>query len=223
MRYLVLGIVLFISVSTQAQRDVIILKTGSEIRGTILEETMEFIKVRTKGGSVWVFNKTEVEGVKPFITVPFISGYYGTMTLGAFGGSAFTGNLSVVNGFQFNKHWAVGLGIGIENFYNNLYVPLFIEGKYDFLKKSSTPFVTAGFGYDIPFEITDKNKGGILAQGLIGFKHQIGEHFGIITGLGFRYGRLEVEDWNWWNGTQSSIKTIYEINRFDIRFGFIFR
>jgi opacity protein-like surface antigen len=222
MKAILIVITLFAACTAQAQMDVVVLKNGSEIRG-VVEKTTETIKLKTKDGSIWVFKKEEVEDIQSFRPVTSKEGYYGTISAGILGGSSVSGNLSFVNGYRINEHWSAGIGIGAEVFYDRLYMPLFVEGRYNLIKKGTTPFVSLGFGYDFPFEFTDRNRGGFFGQGFLGFQHELGAHFGIMTGIGYRYGQLEVEDWSWWNGESSLKKTIYEINRFDLRFGFIFR
>ncbi|MDX1348931.1 MAG: hypothetical protein R3279_01725 [Putridiphycobacter sp.] len=223
MRVLLVSFFTVISLLASAQLDVVVLKNGSEIRGIVIEKSDESIKLKSKDGSIWVFKNTEVLEVKSFKPLVSNTGYYGTLSFGALGGSDLSGNISIVNGYKFNKHWGLALGLGYEGFYGRQYMPAFIEGKFNILDKGSTPFLTAGFGYDVPFSITDNNKGGFFGQALLGFQHQLGEHFGIVTGIGFRYGQLQVENWGWWGPIDGSAKTIYEINRFDLRFGFIFR
>ena len=223
MKKYLLIILVFISCSVYAQMDVVVLKNGSEIRGIVVEKTEETIKLKSKDGSIWVFEQENVVEIKPFRPVAAESGFYNIFSFGLFGGSDVSGNLTIVNGYRFNPHWSAGLGIGVEAFYDRNYAPIFLEGKYNLLKKGSTPFINIGFGYDLPFEYTKINKGGFFGQGLIGIQHELGQHFGIITGIGFRYGQLQVQNWNWWGGIDGNIKTIYEINRFDFRFGFIFR
>ncbi|PZE16625.1 hypothetical protein DNU06_12280 [Putridiphycobacter roseus] len=202
--------------------DLVKLKSGSEIRGFITEKTEEIVKIKTKDGSIWVFKQSEVSAIESFVPAVFEKGYFGTVSLGVLGGSDVSANFLILNGYRINAHWSAGLGIGIDQFYNNMYLPLFAEGRYNLLKKGTTPYVSLGFGYDLPFQMSERNKGGFFGQGLIGFQHELGNHFGIFSGVGFRYGQLQVDEWNWW-GTDVTTKTIYEINRFDLRFGFIFR
>ncbi len=223
MKIFLIVIILLASFVSQAQMDVVVLKNGSEIRGIVIEKTDDLIKLKTKDGSIWVYERVDVVDIKSFRPIASKSGYYGNISAGILGGSDVSGNLLFVNGFRINEHWSAGLGLGIESFYGRAYLPVFAEGKYNLLKKGSTPFASIGFGYDLPFEYSDRNRGGFFGQGFLGFQHELGEHFGIITGIGYRYGQLEVEDWNWWAGGDGSVKTIYEINRFDLRFGFIFR
>jgi len=222
MKIQLLFILLFISGLLQAQSDMVKLKNGSEIRGLIVAQNEENLKIKTRGGNIWVFKQSEIQSVQKYIPNAAKKGYYGTISGGVLGGSSISANLLLVNGYKMNEHWSVGFGFGVEHFYYQKYLPLFFEGKYNLLKSGSSPFVSLGMGYDLPFNVNDRNKGGFFGQGLIGFQHDFGDHFGIITGVGFRYGQLQVDDWFWW-GSEVNVKTIYEINRFDLRFGFIFR
>ncbi|MFK8045462.1 MAG: hypothetical protein AB8B72_08200 [Crocinitomicaceae bacterium] len=221
MKGFLIVIALFLACSLKAQMDVIVLKNGSEIRGVVIEKTEASVKLKTKDGSIWVFHKDEVVEIKEYSPIVAKTGYYANISGGILGGSDVSTNVMFVNGYRINEHWAAGVGIGVESFYGRSYLPVFFEGKYNLLKKSSTPFLSLGVGYDFPFEFTDTRKGGLLGQGFLGFQHEMGQHFGIITGIGFRYGRLKVDNWSWWN--DGSAQTTYLINRFDLRFGFIFR
>ena len=222
MKKYLLIIALLVSGLLSAQIDLVKLKNGSEIRGFITENTNEMVKIKTKDGSIWVFQQSEVLGIEGFQPKGAQKGYFGSLSGGILGGSDVSVNLLMVNGYRINEHWSTGFGFGVESFYYRKYLPLFFEGKYNLLKNGSTPFVSLGLGYDFPFQMNERNKGGFFGQGFLGYQHDFGEHFGIITGIGFRYGQLQVDDWNWW-GFETSTKTIYEINRFDLRFGFIFR
>lgn len=223
MKSLLIVLVLYITTTGYSQMNVVVLKNGSEIRGIIIEKTDASVKLKTKDGSVWVFKNDAIEAIKPLKPIIAKSGYYSTISIGALGGSDVSANMTFVNGYRFNEHWAAGIGLGLERFYGRAYMPVFLEGKYNLLKKNSTPFATLGLGYDFPFEMNDRNKGGFFGQGLLGFRHDIGQRIGIVTGIGFRFGQLQVDNWNWWGDISNSQKTIYQINRFDLRFGLIFR
>lgn len=63
---------LLLSVTTMAQKereDVLYLKTGSVIRGNIKEQNAEKVKVELLGGSVFVFNTTEIDSINRKILI----------------------------------------------------------------------------------------------------------------------------------------------------------
>lgn len=223
MKKLLAVLVLMLSLSVSAQTVELILTSGLSVRGVLIEKTNEIVKIKSADGTVSGFKSGEVEKIQTVRSSTTNNNFYGVLSVGALGGSEFSGNATFVNGFQLSKHWGVGLGLGIESFYGRTYMPTFLEGKFNLFATGSTPFLTAGFGYDIPFQVSNGNKGGFFGQGLLGFQHQLGNHISIITGIGFRYGQLQVENWGWWSIVPGPTKTIYEINRFDLRFGFIFR
>lgn len=147
--------------------------------------------------------------------------YYNLTSVSLLGGSALSGSFQIVNGYEFNKHWAAGLGIGVENFYGQNYFPLFIDSKYTLLDQPFSPFCSVNLGYDLPTENFERNKGGFMGTGRIGIQHQLGNHFGLITSAGYRYAYIKQNEWAWWGNNW--VEEIREINRFEFRFGFIFR
>ncbi len=211
----------FCSTVSMAQNDLVKLKNGSAIRGKIIETTDQKTKIKTIDGSIWVYTRNEIESIGKFKPTLTPNGYYNQTSLGILGGSELSASFQVVNGYSFNPHWGLGVGMGWEIFYGQHYVPLFIEGTYSLLNKNFTPFCSIGAGYDLPTRNFERNKGGLLTQGRIGFKHQLGDHFGLITSAGYRYSYIKQEVWSWWH--DNTVTEITEINRFEFRFGFIFR
>ena len=147
--------------------------------------------------------------------------YYNLTSLSLLGGSELSPSFQVINGYAFNPHWGLGLGLGIETFGGWNYFPLFIDGKYTLFEEGFSPFCSIGVGYDLATENFDRNKGGFLAMGRIGIQHPLGKHFGLVTSAGYRYAHLQQEVWNWGLGGQ--VLEVREINRFEFRFGFILR
>ena len=221
-KLIVLFVCILISVTLNAQMDVVKLKSGSEIRGFIIEKSEQQVKIKTKGGSIWVFKTKEVESIERYKPQLKKKGHYMSTQMSLLAGSRTSGSFLVVNGYYFNPKLSFGLGMGFEGFYGDMYTPLFIEGNYSLLKKSATPFVSLAAGYDMPLQFKSGHKGGFLGMANIGFKREIGQHFGIITSVGYRFSRLVRKNTWGWEQQQSSI-IITEINRLDFRFGFIFR
>jgi hypothetical protein len=148
------------------------------------------------------------------------SGFYNRTSVGVLGGSDASFSFNIVNGYQFGNRFSAGIGMGFENFFWTGYVPVFAEGNYHFLKSQTGPWVNLMAGYQVPTEQMGSNRGGFTAGGKIGFDFAINEHVGIMTAIGYRYAHINQEAiWNPWD----SFVVITDINRFDFRFGFIFR
>ncbi len=213
----ILGILCMIlmSVSLSAQMtEVLKMKDGSEIRGVILEQNDESIRIQTKDGSIWVYAREEVVAIGKFEPKVSGPGFYLRANVGMMGGDNFSPSFHFVNGYSFNSHWDLGLGIGLESFRWDGYVPIFVEGRYNLLNKSATPFVSAMAGYEMPVGNWDSNKGGFSAGARIGFTKNLGNRIGLSTSVGYRFAYL-TEINTWWD----DFVTISEINRFEIRLG----
>jgi hypothetical protein len=123
--------------------DVIYLKNGGVTRGVILEIIPEkTVKIQTNSGNVFVYNLSEIEKIvkekaisktenndKPeIIYVPYKSdtmpkmefkkeGYSTIIKLGP-GNSGST--INIINGYQFNPYVFLGMGVGLDMYYNML-------------------------------------------------------------------------------------------------------
>ena len=212
-------LVCFISVSPFAQPNSIVkLKNGSEIKGEILKNDESGVQLRTRDGSIWNFTQEEVASTEKFIPTVSRKGFYNRSTVGVMGGDSFSPSLQVVNGYSFNSHWDTGVGIGFEQFYFNKYIPLFIEGKYSLLNRTTSPFVSMIAGYQMPLSNFHANKGGFTGGVQLGITHYFSNHLGISTSAGYRFAHLKVMNM-WWD----DFATIQQINRFEVRVGLVFR
>jgi hypothetical protein len=149
-----------------------------------------------------------------------VSGFYNRINVGVLGGSSSSRSFNIINGYRFNQHFSAGLGLGIEEFFWNRYIPTFLEGNYNLLKKSTTPWVSIMAGYEMPYQNIEQLKGGFTCGGKIGFSYFVGEHVGISTSLGYRYAYLRDET-NWWGW--DDFVTISQVNRFEFRVGMVFK
>ena len=200
------------------QSDVLKMKNGSEIRGTILEKNDESIKIQTKDGSIWSYPTEDVVAIgkyEPKVSGP---GFYLRANVGMMGGDNVSPSFHLVNGYSFNSHWDVGFGLGLESFAWNGYIPVFVESRYNLLNKNYTPFISVMSGYEMPVGNWDSNKGGFTAGARIGFTRYLGNHVGFSTSVGYRFAYL-TEVNSWWD----DFETIREINRFEIRLGLTFK
>lgn len=147
-------------------------------------------------------------------------GFYNRTSLGLLGGSDASFSFNTINGYQFGNRISAGIGMGFENFFWTGYVPVFVEGSYHFLPTQTGPWVSLMTGYAVPTEQMGSNRGGYTAGGKLGFDFAINQHVSIMTALGYRYAHIQSNvPWNPWD----SFFMVSDINRFDFRFGLIFR
>jgi hypothetical protein len=98
--------------------------------------------------------------------------------------------LQAVNGMRY-KTWAVGLGIGLDD-YGTRSVPLFLQVKKAVQTKPEALFVYADAGYNMPYlkeadkTFTEKAKGGFYGEGGIGYELPVLKKQGVFFGLGWR-------------------------------------
>jgi len=213
-------IVLLLTIGLNAQMNSVVhLKNGSAIRGEITREDSLGISLRTRDGSTWTYPQSEIVKIEKFAPEINKSGFYNKTSVGIMGGGEqVSASLRVVNGYSFNAHWDLGFGVGIEQLRWNPYVPLFLEGRYSIFSGATRPFIAVHGGYALPLRNMEFNKGGLTAGAEIGVTHYFSNHVGISTSIGYRYAYLR-ENNSWWE----DFVTISQINRFEIRLGFVFR
>jgi hypothetical protein len=157
------------------KEDVVYLKNGSVIRGTIQEQKIgESLKIQLLGGSIFVFQQSEIDSIKKepkFVLVtpkaPIVikqKGFRNITETGVIFGvgksndnysyysynrSDFGVQLHTINGYQFNRFLFAGAGIGIEKFvsYGQSFAPLYLRLSSDLLKKRVTPYIFTDIGY----------------------------------------------------------------------------
>lgn len=214
---LILSLVFSTAIMAQKNSQVV-LNSGSTIRGEILAENDTELKLKTKDGSVWNYSKDEIKSFGDYNPEWHNSKFYSSMSFGVMPGQQFSGSFHLVNGYILNPHWNFGLGIGLEGFGNNGYVPLFLNAKYNVLSSLSTPYVSVIAGYDLSLTNNEFNKGGFTTGLQIGLDHFFSQHVGLSTSIGYRYAYLKIQN-SWWD----DFVTIREVNRFEMRFGLIFK
>jgi opacity protein-like surface antigen len=147
-----------------------------------------------------------------------VSGFYNRVNFGLLAGSDLTASFHVVNGYRFNERWSTGVGVGAENYRWNSFLPLFLEGNYQFFKSGSSPYASIMAGYLLPYRNFPADKGGFTCGGDVGFNYFLGKHVGITTAVGYRFAYLRNAN-NFWDDFQ----TIQEVNRYSVRIGVIFK
>jgi len=160
MRILTLILAIFFSLSLFAQgskRDIVYLKNGSIVRGTILlQDPGKLIKLKTPDRNLWVFTYDQIDSIKRVATVKSHQkkGYANLTEVGVLAGNSnniktapFT--LMNVNSWQFANGFSTGIGLGVE-FFNETYLPVVADFRYYLRKPGPLPFLSVQAGYAIP-------------------------------------------------------------------------
>lgn len=235
-----------------AQNDILRLKNGSFIRGTIIEYIVgDHVKIKTEEGKVYEFPASEVltagagtGSVRSALpkTITFKNkGYYNITSLGfMFGNNGWlriNPGLYTVNGYQWNPHVMTGLGLGVEYMEGGGKLPITANFQYNFLKTGSTPIAEAFAGYTISGksnafvnwwgeDLNARNYGGFTSGASFGFRAFTGQNVGIVLTGGYRFQMLKARfNETFWNGNESFTHEVVQNsfhNRFTLRFGLIF-
>jgi len=147
-----------IQLSAQKSNDVLYLKNGSIIYGKLMEIVNDTYKIQTSDGSVFIFKAEEVEkfaNQAPFFDGRKTDGFGFSLEAGLLIGSQQT---EYISPFSFNFLASItsntlnvtSLGSGVE-FFGRPYTPLFLEYKYIFFNRKTSPFIFLRGGAVIPF------------------------------------------------------------------------
>jgi hypothetical protein len=208
-----------------SQRSEVTLKNGSVILGVIKTQNDSIIKIKTKDGSVWHYSSDNIKSIEKYDYTNSNGKLYSSVSIGFMPGKLLSKGFHIINGYRINNHWQVGVGIGIEDhtqsvYASNSYAPLFLHGQYNLLKSSTTPFLAVMAGYEMALSNQEYNKGGFTTGAKVGVNHYFSDHVGLTTSVGYRYGYFKQKNQYGWWGT---FTTIREINRFEFRFGLVFK
>lgn len=168
MRILIFVLTIFFSLTLFAQRgkrDVVYLKNGSIVRGTImLVDPGRLIKLKTLDRNIWVFEQDKIDSiVRPErIRTPQKNGYLKLTEMGVLVGNSanyrnapFT--IMNINSWKFENGFSTGIGVGFE-FFNETYMPVVADFRYFLRNEGALPFVSLQGGYSIPLGGTYKQR-----------------------------------------------------------------
>lgn len=207
----------FISIVSFCQnnyQDVVYLKDGSIIRGTIIEQVpYKLIKIETTDRCVFVCKIDDIEkltketiqfkkkiildnsGLKP--------GYKGIVELGYQIGMGEYGldrlKFNLVNGYQINPYFSVGIGTGLRYYFNSkaALIPVFSDFRANFMDNKVSPFLSLGFGYS--FNASNNFKGiGILLNPSAGVSFKVSNKSSVNIGIGYEIQRMDFYPYNYY-------------------------
>jgi hypothetical protein len=227
------------AVALQAQEaDHVYLKSGSVIRGKILEiEPAHHVRIEDLCGNIWFYGITDVDKItsEPFQVNSaqpvqgFGQGFVNMTSLGFLVGASSNMqtapfSLVMVNGWRSSMGLFAGMGVGIE-FLNTTYVPLFADLRYDLGRGDVVPFLLARGGYALPtnkgyseYDIDYAYASGPTVAAGAGLKIRTRTHFAWDIELMYRYLQTSYSETYGWNDQVYRYTDKY--NRIEIRIGF---
>lgn len=235
----------WVSAQAPASPDILYLKDGSMIRGTLVESIAgSHVRFKTLEGDVRQYPMSEVDRTKiagknnrPVLELKGI-GYSHSTNVGLMvGNNGYGGSigpsLQTINGIRIGPHWSTGIGTGLEDFSYGPQIPLFAHGRYALLKGDVTPYFDGMAGYSfslgnnrVYYDFAEETSGGITAGIGAGVRFMVGSRTGITVGMGYRFQRVERRYWNyWWDGNQSRsypVEETTDMNRVELRIGITF-
>lgn len=202
---------------SQTLEDVVYLKNGSVIHGTVVEQVPNVsIKIKTADGNLFVFRIEEVEKItKEEKTAAHGSkerderqprggfgpdelkqrGYSATAELvtaigyNDFGDKSSFG-MQVINGYQVNPYFNAGVGIGLnQHFSGAAFMPVFLDLRGTFLRQRVSPFVGFAGGWAVALNVNDEepDEGGLYLNPAFGVRFFVSRRTSLNLSVGLRY------------------------------------
>lgn len=210
-RFIIIPVLVLTFGWTMGQSDVLHLKDGSVIRGTISEYiAKDHIRIKTDEGKYYEYpdsdiKKVDFKGAKSVFSQKE-KGYYNVTSLGVLFGLSQYGDihaqpsLQVVQGYQFKGRMNVGIGTGLELVRNQPSVPVFGEFRYHLKKEGVSPFVAANAGYGFLLGSGRngyyypgseyKSQGGLLGGVQFGIRNYTRRDLGWTFSIGYRHQQM---------------------------------
>jgi len=216
-KYFALLLFALIAIASYGQsnyQDVVYLKNGSIIRGVIIEQIPnKSIKIETEGRNVYAYQMEEIEKLakEPYpgrrnrtYQGVLQEGYKGIVELGyEIGADRYSLNrlkLNIINGYQLNPYFSLGLGTGVRYYFETgtALIPLFADFRGNFMDNNISPYLSLGVGYS--FNASRYFDGvGFLLNPTAGVSFRIPGNSVMNVGIGYEMQRMElyIVEWNY--------------------------
>lgn len=163
--------------------------------------------------------------------------YYNSLVSGIMVGSSesadqkeFTLSVTTIHGIKFSSGVKIGLGVGLDTYYDLKVFPLIASVSIDQERKRYGFFAQLNSGYSWVRYTKDNDEfgelyeeGGFTVNPMIGYRIIV-EDFRIYWQAGYKYQVAEVGyEYMDWGGNMQRNSRNYEFNRFVIQLGFGFR
>ncbi len=225
-----------LTLSAQKTKDVLYLKNGSIIFGKLIEISEDQYRIETYDGSIFIYKSSEVEKFAKE-TANFNgrkqSGFGFSLEAGLLAGAQHTQyttpfSFNFLAGLTYNTKYLISIGSGVE-FIGQTYTPLFLEYKYLFHDKKTTPFIFMRGGALLHIESDEQTnnyneytpfnyKGGTsltIGSGISWAK----EGYETYLSFAYRYAHTSYQQREYNQGIVTYNSTL---NRLEIKFGFRF-
>jgi hypothetical protein len=246
LKYLLTVSLLIFCINAEAQtyEEVVYLSNGSIIRGTIIEQTKEVIKIKIIGGSILVYQLDEVERitkeainkeneeklkrVRNMYQINDSATYYHSLTFSILMGVDDFGLIAApsfhyVFGYQYKPLIGLGVGTGIDS-YNfseivNI-IPLYLEARGYLYEEPFSPYYSVKLGYGFPLQTTQilEASGGLMVNPKIGFRLPSRTNVAFVIELGALIQNTEYTTMGWTGIQRDDVS----IRRYTIGVGMLF-
>lgn len=204
---LLFALITTVSFGQSNYQDVVYLKNGSIIRGTIIEQVPnKSIKIETADRSVFVYQMDEIEKLTKEViqgksggslsNSGLQSGYKGIVELGYQIGTGDYGmdrlKLNIINGYQINPYFSLGFGTGLRYYFDAdaALIPLFADFRANFMDNKISPYLSLGVGYS--FDATNGFEGvGFLLNPTVGVSFKVSDKSAMNVGLGYEMQKMD--------------------------------
>lgn len=193
----------------QTYVDVIYTKSGSIVKGVIVETVPDIsYKIKTNDGNIFVFKAEEIEKIEKLETSkkkakaePALGKRSGFSSIEEIGASLILNEktntslfaLHSINGYLFNPHVFLGLGAGIEADDVTAVIPVYAECRAYVSKAKASPYFAAGGGYGLMYINQGKNAGGPMGHILAGLKVALSAKAAFNISAGYRLFQFQQE------------------------------
>lgn len=190
--------------------DIVYLKNGSVIKGTIIEQVPnKSLTLQTQDGNTFVYDLNEVNKLARDINTSHnkTQGYLGVVDFGyGFGVGEWEVDrirFSVVNGYQFNPYFGMGIGIGFNSYEYQWYnqticeytLPIFAHFRANLLKTDVTPFAAVNLGYNIALK-EDNLFRGMLFEPTVGIAIRVSSSNQLTVGVCYALSNATYTNYN---------------------------
>jgi len=223
------------SVYAQNYTDAVYLHDGSIIKGIIIENTSDILKIETCCGSIFVYHQSDIEKTE---RVPDDTkrnnikenGYVNYTSFGALVGSSSNSktapfSLLTEHGYRFNRYFSAAGLIGYE-LLSEATMPLALNLKTYWPVKNTKVFLGLSGGYSFSLEdpgefmvAYDDFSGGPMTNIEAGIVFPFSEISAFFMAIGFRYNRLNYERTDPWVG---EVDGVVHYKRLSLRVGINF-
>lgn len=204
---LLFALITTVSFGQSNYQDVVYLKNGSIIRGTIIEQVPnKSIKIETADRSVFVYQIDEIEKLTKepiqgksggsLSNSGLQSSYKGIVELGYQIGAGYYGmdrlKLNIINGYQINPYFSLGFGTGLRYYFDAeaALIPVFADFRANFMNNKISPYLSLGVGYS--FDATNDFAGvGFLLNPTVGVSFKVSDKSAMNVGLGYEMQKID--------------------------------